>query len=424
MNIHTPIDASLPPPSEGRRGLNAADTVRVLMAAFAAASIGALMYNVLPLYLGSMEGSKTLASSQTGLIGTAFFLGFNIAGISAFMWIRKFQWRSVSLLSIPVLLLTLIGSDQISAFPMLLVVTVVCGIAFGVNYTIGSVIIGDTSRPERWYGVKVGLESLAGAAILFVLPLTPAAKYGFSGTVWSMAICIALLVPLLLFLPAVWNKEPLAAEQAVGASKDQADRPKLNFAAISCALAALLALFASVSAIWAFAERMGRLSGFDEASVGALLAITIITGIAGSIAVAVIGNRINAVVAFVGSALMILVALVCLTIKGNFALYALGNCLYMFGWAAGTPLAMAEIARLDHDGRYVALVAPAIGIGGMIGPGVAGWLLEISSPTAVLIYVATTIVASATLMIVAARLARVHPTRTKSTHSGMDFERP
>lgn len=384
---------------------NPADAVTVLMAAFAAAAIGALMYNILPLYLGSMEVSKDLASSRTGLIGTAFFLGFNVAGISAFAWIRRFHWRTVSLLSIPLLFLTLFASDYIVAFPTLLLVTVVCGIAFGINYTIGSVIVGDTSRPERWYGVKVGLETVAGAIILFVLPLTSAARYGFTGTVWGMAICIAILLPLLFFLPAVWDKGPIAADVSETA-KGGAARPKINLAAIACAVLALFTLFASVSAIWAFAERMGRLSGFDEAAVGALLAITIITGIAGSIAVAVIGNRINTVVAFVGSAAMILIALACLTIKGSFLLYAFGNCLYMFGWAAGTPLAMAEIARLDEDGRYISLVAPAIGMGGMVGPGVAGWLLEVASATAVLVYVATTIVASAMLMVVAARFGR------------------
>ena len=385
---------------------NPADAATVLMAAFSAAAIGALMYNILPLYLGTMEVSKELASSRTGLIGTAFFLGFNIAGISAFAWIRRFHWRTVSLLSIPLVFLTLFASDYIVAFPPLLLVTVVCGIAFGINYTIGSVIVGDTSRPERWYGVKVGLETVAGAIILFVLPLTPIARYGFSGTVWGMAICIAILVPMLFFLPAVWDKGPVAAAGSAETVKAGAARPKINLAAIACAVLALFTLFASVSAIWAFAERMGRLSGFDEAAVGALLAITIITGIAGSIAVAVIGNRINTVVAFVGSVAMILIALACLTIKGSFLLYAFGNCLYMFGWAAGTPLAMAEIAGLDEDGRYISLVAPAIGMGGMVGPGVAGWLLEIASATAVLVYVATTIVASAMLMVVAARFGR------------------
>lgn len=385
------------------RHVNQADKLSVLMAAFGAAAIGALMYNILPLYLGSMEASKALASSQTGLIGTAFFLGFNIAGLSAFAWIRRFHWRTLSLLSMPLLFATLFGSAYIRSFPKLLIATALCGIAFGINYTIGSVIVGDTSRPERWYGVKVGLETLAGAAILFALPLTSAARYGFIGTVWAVAIGIALLLPLLFFLPRAWQKESV---ETLAADADRAAASPMKLVAIACAILALLVLFAGVSAIWAFSERMGRLSGFDEASIGSLLAITIITGIAGSFAAAMFGSRISPVAGFAGAVGIILVALIGLTIEGSFPIYTLANCLYMFGWAAGTPLAMAEIAMLDYDGRYISLIAPAIGLGGMIGPGMAGWLLEIGSPTTVVIYAASAIIASGSLMFSAGRLAR------------------
>ena len=303
----------------------------------------------------------------------------------------------------PLLFATLFGSAYIRSFPKLLIATALCGIAFGINYTIGSVIVGDTSRPERWYGVKVGLETLAGAAILFALPLTSAARYGFIGTVWAVAIGIALLLPLLFFLPRAWQKESV---ETLAADADRAAASPMKLVAIACAILALLVLFAGVSAIWAFSERMGRLSGFDEASIGSLLAITIITGIAGSFAAAMFGSRISPVAGFAGAVGIILVALIGLTIEGSFPIYTLANCLYMFGWAAGTPLAMAEIAMLDYDGRYISLIAPAIGLGGMIGPGMAGWLLEIGSPTTVVIYAASAIIASGSLMFGAGRLAR------------------
>lgn len=379
---------------------NPADAWAVILSALAAASIGALMYNVLPLYLGSMLEGKGLHSGQTGLMGTAFFFGFNLAGFSAFLWIRRFHWRALSLMSVPVILLTLILSVTRSGVAELLAITAISGAAFGVIYTIGSVIVGDTSAPERWYGVKVAVESVAGALVMLVVPATLATRYGFGGTVAGMAVCVVVLLPLLFFLPRAWAKDTRTGEHVGGAA------PRVNLGAIWCAILSLLLLFASVSAIWAFAERMGRLSGFSAESVGALLAVTLLAGVAGSVIVAVIGNRVNTVWAFVACIAAIGVSLLCLSIKGSFPLYVLGNCLYMIGWAAGTPLAMAEIARLDRDGRYVSLLVPAIGVGGMIGPGVAGWLLEVSSPFSVLTYTAATALAAAVTMIVAARLAR------------------
>lgn len=385
---------------------NPADQPKVLVAAIAAAAVGALMYNVLPLYLGGIEVGKSLASSQTGLIGTAFFLGFNVAGISAFAWIRRFSWRKLSLLSMPILFIMLYLCVRWTAFPLLMLATLICGITFGVNYTIGSVIIGDTSRPERWYGVKVGMESLAGAALMFALPALPLANEGFGGLTTAMVITIAVLLPCLCLLPGVWEKDDASTSGLRIDHIRPAIHAPVNRIAIGAAVLSLLALFASVSAIWAFAERMGSLSGYDHTSVETLLGVTLISGIGGSLLVAALGDRVSSVLGFELSIVMILMALACLSVPGYFVSYALGNCLYMFAWAAATPCAMAKIARLDHDGRYVSLLAPAIGFGGMLGPGIAGWLLEVGSLTAVLAYVAGVIIFSGALMLIAAKVGR------------------
>ena len=384
---------------------NPADKPTVLVAALAAAAIGALMYNVLPLYLGAIEDGKSLASSQTGLIGTAFFLGFNIAGISAFAWIRRYHWRTTSLLSIPIMLGMLFLCVQWKAFPLLLSTTVICGIAFGVIYTIGSVIIGDTSRPERWYGLKVGLESAAGAGLMLALPITPLIDQGFPGLSAAMAVVIAILAPCLLLLPGAWQKDDTRASSELTDQGGSSYHQPVNRVAIGAAVLSLLCLFASVSAIWAFAERMGSLSGYDQSKIDTLLAATLICGIGGSLLVAALGDRVSAVLGFEISTVLIVLALGFLSFPGHFTFYALGNCLYMFAWAAATPCVMAKISRLDHDGRYVSLLAPAIGIGGMLGPGIAGWLLEVASLSAVLVYVASVITISGALMLVAARSA-------------------
>ena len=46
----------------------------------------------------------------------------------------------------------------------------------------------------------------------------------------------------------------------------------------------------------------------------------------------------------------------------------------MFSVGFGIPYSFSIIAALDNDGRYTVLVVPAIGIGAMIAPGLAGWL--------------------------------------------------
>ena len=177
----------------------------------------------------------------------------------------------------------------------------------------------------------------------------------------------------------------------------------LDRVAIVSAVVSLLMVFAGISAIWAFAERMGKLSGYDEGSVGQLLAITLMSGIFASLGVAYFGERLHRVKSYVISLGVVFAGLLLLSIPNAFIIYALGNCLYMMGWSAATPLASAEIAHLDTDGRYTSMIVPAIGIGSMIGPFVAGLILEEHSPTALFIFVAFSILTAALLMIFAAR---------------------
>lgn len=376
---------------------NPADAMPVIIAALAASTIGALFYNALPLYLGTAGESKGMSSEEIGLIGTAFFFGFNIAGFSAFAWVRRVHWRTISLILIPIALLALYLSDQAASYPLFLIATTIGGAAYGGLYCIAGVVIGDTSTPERWYGVKTAVESIAGMFLLTTLTSSFLPSNSFSETAVGMGVATLLLAPLLVFLPRAWKKTETAPIAAADASR------AISLPGVACALLVVLVFYAGNSGIWAFAERMGASSNFDSAAVGGLLGLTLLFGIGGSLAVAAIGHRFGTALPFAISAGLVIVALICLSVPRDFTSYAVGMCLYMIGWSAGVPLALAEVARLDGDGRYVALAAPALGIGSMIGPGVAGLLYQGGSPVAVLVFSFAAMLASIALFITAGR---------------------
>lgn len=377
---------------------NPADVKLVIVAALAASTIGALFYNALPLYLGTAGESKGMSNEEIGLIGTSFFFGFNIAGFSAFAWVRRVHWRTVSLSLLPVALFALYWSDQTSSYPLFLVATAIGGAAYGGLYCIAGVAIGDTSTPERWYGVKTAVESIAGMFLLTTLTSSFFPSNSFSETAVGMGVATLLLAPLLSFLPRAWQK----AE--AGPAGSAVPQRRTSIPGVVCALLVVLVFYAGNSGIWAFAERMGANSDFDPAAVGGLLGMTLLFGIGGSLAVAAIGHRFGTAWPFTISTGLVIVALICLSVPKDFSFYAVGMCLYMIGWSAGVPLALAEVARLDGDGRYVALAAPALGIGSMIGPGVAGVLYHDGSPVAVLIFSFAAMLASIALFIAAGRL--------------------
>jgi predicted MFS family arabinose efflux permease len=375
---------------------NPADSRVVIAAALAASAIGALFYNLLPLYLGNAAEAKALSSEQIGLLGAAFFLGFNVAGVSAFAWVRRWHWRTAALSMAPVGLLALYVAASTQSYGVLLATTAVGGAAFGGLYCIAGVIIGDTSRPARWYGVKTATESAAGVALMLLLTSSLVPAHGFGPTSLGMGILVVLLAPLLFFLPAAWRKEEAVPDVA---HDKQPSRP-----AVICALLVVLVFYAGNSGIWAFAERMAASAGFDMASVGALLSVALVLGVFASLAIAAIGNRFGTLIPFAVAAGAVVVALFCLSAHGNFLLYGAGICLYMMGWSAGVPLALAEVAHLDFDGRYVALGVPALGVGSMLGPAISGWLIQDGgSAIAVLVFCALSMLASVALIFAAHR---------------------
>jgi len=77
---------------------------------------------------------------------------------------------------------------------------------------------------------------------------------------------------------------------------------------------------------------------------------------------------------FIVSAVLMILASGMLYGTPTFTLYAMGAGLLTFGIGMGLPFAVAEVADLDADGRYIILSVPAIGSGAMIGPAVAGAL--------------------------------------------------
>jgi predicted MFS family arabinose efflux permease len=373
---------------------NAFDSTSIILSALAISAVGALFYNVLPLYLGTAQDFRELGNREIGFISSAFFLGYNAVTIWAFFWIRRWNWRIVTCVALPVALLGLLAGAWAGSYLLLLLTTVVAGGGFAAIYGIGTTILADTSNPARWYGVKIAAEAFPGAVLLFVLPLTLIPSQGFSGAAYGIVIAALLLAPLLLMLPAHGLKE----RDAVTEEQLQEEFADIDRRPIWTALFATFVFFSAASGMWAFIERMGSKLGFESEAIGTLLSITLLFATGGSLLTAWLGERFGNVRPYYVSCLGILAALALLAVVSGFGLYATGTCLLTFAIGMGIPFAVAEIAELDVDGRFVILSVPAIGMGAMVGPGAAGALAESGSFAPVLCVAGVAIVLSMVLM--------------------------
>jgi predicted MFS family arabinose efflux permease len=349
------------------------DKLHRIIPALAISAIGALFYNILPLYVGAAQDSLNLSNSEVGLLPAAFFAGYNMVTVSAFFWIRRWNWRKATLLLLPIAILSLILSVVVESWAALLLYTAVSGGGFAAVYGIGTTILADTSNPARWYGLKIAIEAVPGAALLFILPSTLVADYGFAGVVYALVGTSLLLT---LFLPGLPSSSEIGDSSPTDVSTASAAQTPLNSTSIWLALLGTLLFFSAASGLWAFIERMGAVLNFDPSDIGLLLSLTLVFATLGSLITAWLGKRLGNVRPFAASGLLMIVATALLYGTPSFPLYAIGAALLTFGIGMGLPFAVAEVADLDVDGRYIILSVPAIGSGAMIGPAATGYLTD------------------------------------------------
>ncbi len=369
------------------------DKPTAILAALVLSAIGAMFYNVLPLYLGIAQDDRQLDITQTGFISGAFFLGYNLVTISAFFWIRKVSWRRVFLITVPLGAAALYLSVLVESYASLLVSTAIAGGAFAAIYGIGTTAVGDAPDPSRWYGVKIATEAALGVVLFLVLPGTLIAWRGFEGLVIGMIVAVALLAPLALGLP---HGTGTADEEVL--SHESSTMSRGRHLAIWMALAGTLLFFSGQTTVWAFVERLGSAGGFDPNSVGVLLSVSLVFAVSGSLFCAGLGYRWGNVVPFGIACSIFLAALLLLANAADFSFYAAGACAVTFSVGMGLPFAIARVAELDLEGRYVVLSVPAVGIGAMLGPSIAGALASVESLTPILVFSAIVMLGSIILI--------------------------
>lgn len=349
---------------------NPLDRPRVIIAALCGAMIGALFYNILPMYIGLAQDFRHLSSQQAGLIGSIFFLGYNVITMSAFFWIRRFDWRMIAAVAAPSAALSMAAGAYMNSYPMLLVSVFVAGGAFSTLYGLTATVLSDTTHVTRWFGLKVGLEALSGAIIFLIFPDLVNAEYGFDGFVLGLAAVVVVLSPALFFIPArgIKTQEEELAE-AAGTESSLTCRP-----AIFAILFAIAFWFGGQTVMWSFVERFGNAGGHSADDVGMVLAATLLCALCGSLIAAAMGDKFGLYKSFFASSILYLVALPVLANSTEFSFYLVGACIVMFSVGFGVPYGFSITAALDKDGRYMVLAVPAIGIGAMVAPGLAGVL--------------------------------------------------
>ena len=343
------------------------DRKQVILSAVVLSALGALFYNLLPVFIGVAQDYRELDNKSIGFISSVYFAGFTLTAGTAFFWIRRINWKTVTWTALLIGSLALLLAGYSHSRSILMLCMFIAGGAFSTLYGIGATVLGDTSNPARWYGLKISAEALLGAVLLFVLPATLIASYGFMGLMVGMVLAVLLLAPAVGWLPAKGHR-PLKEDGVPGSLP-----AKLKLA-VWMGLFAVMSFIFSATLIWAFVERLASTAGFEQVLVGKILSLTLVFAVSGSLLAVVLGDRFGSGKPFAAAIVMFLVALAWLSQTSTITGYAIGACLMTLAIGLGICYVITIVADLDMDGRYVVLTVPAIGIGVMIAPAIGGLL--------------------------------------------------
>ena len=327
----------------------------------------AMIFNILPVFLGKAAESLALSDSATGWLAAAYLAGFGLSSVSASLWLHRFGRKVLARLLFlsAATLLAAVGAMQ--AIAAVTATLFAAGLVLGGLYTLSFVLAGEHPNPTRALGVKLGGEVALGALLLFLIPIVVYPAFGFSG------MLVALAVVLVAMLPCTRLVRASGPAPAAGSTADRGHSsipPPAVFA-----LAALFLFTVGQAAVWSFVERAGVRADYDPAAVGVVLSVAVLLGGAASFLAGALSDRFGKTVPLLFAASLYLLAMSLFAFGTAFFVYASAVSLFFFAWLFALPYLISAIGVLDHSGRATSLVTACFAFGSMIGPALAGELL-------------------------------------------------
>lgn len=336
---------------------------KIIGQAFALSIVGAAFFNILPLYLGTAQDHFALTPDETGLIGSFFFFGYTLATVAAFFILPRANLQYAALIALAAASLAISGTVAAESFFSFSLAIFLAGASYSFLYGLGTSLIGALPGEVRNFGWKIALEAIFGGILLVILPSLVLPRFGFAGLAYALVLSGLLIFPLFRALP----KRQLIKENVVSGLIEQSKHVWLL-------LLALVFFFAGETMAWSFVERVGNDQGFEPTLIGNILAISLAFAVAGSLSEAYGASYLGYGRSIALAVIVFLVALFSLTrvTEDNVSIFAAGAWLANFSIGFGLPVLVAMCAHHDASGRYVVLTVPAIGVGAILGPALAG----------------------------------------------------
>ncbi len=390
-----------------RERQEALDAPTAVVAAAYLSGLNMLVVNLQPLILGALADSHGLTDRQLGHI-SAIFVGFSTAClVSGPFWVRRVDWRTFSMLMVLLATTALVSGAFLAAPEAILALFAILGLLKGGLGIPAFASLGDSSNPDRNYGVSVGFQAFLSAAVTAPAAAYVIPNFGVSGLFLTIAAIVASGLLACRWLPRK------GVDVSGGAPAAVTSRPRpamLTTAAISAwlALLAIAAFTGGILGFWYFIERIGVDRGVSHAAIGVALSLCSLATIVTASIVAWLGGRLPSLVFVCAGSLFTLTGFGLLAFQGE-AAYIAGAIAFAMGWGLAQPAYYAVIRKVDATQRLFVAAPAAGGAAGVVIGMVAGPIIELGGYGAMIMASGLLIVFGAFVLAITSLLhARLH----------------
>ena len=345
---------------------NGKATTGAIWTACILSAIGIACWNLLPVTLGSAADSYLLSDQQIGLLASSLLTGWLIATVVAFFFMQKFDRRWVTALGACLAAIGSIASQFGDGLGLLYLTWGLAGFGMAIVYCVSIQLIAELGDIERGFGFKLISEVSGAAILLYIFPVFIISVWHYAGASYGVA---AVYLSALIFLHWV---APYAPARKITTKNKKESAP---FAAW-LVLGGTLIFLCGITGLWAFMERIGTDVGVTTQQMGVFFVVLkVVGGLAGVTMVFASGKygiRWPHIVSF----LCIFFGVLTLHTTQGVLGYAVGTWIWEYGFSLGVSYQFAALARLDTSKRLLLLVPSCIGLAGMIGPALAGYLKD------------------------------------------------
>ena len=357
-----------------------------LVAACLMAAAGSAVFLALPMLVGLIMDETGMSEEQAGLVASAYFGAYMLASGSAFVWARHFATARAAQFAYFLSALGL-GVAASAGFDLLKPGFAIAGVGGGMLFSLAVATVSRGGDTDRSYGWLLVSQQLFAAVFLFVAPAFLVARWGLTGPLAALSLSFVLMA--------------LTATGAGGAAKAPNSAGKTHTVRarqqVLIGLAALVAHFCALSALWAFVERLAVDNGLSTQSIGAALSASMLAGLAGGFAVTRLGDRLGRRKPLFLATTLFLAVCLGLGLHFNLAGFLALVALLSFAWNFVLAYQMGIISDIDREQGFAILIPAAQGVGATLGPIAGGAAIASGGYTLLLWMTAATCLVTITI---------------------------